>query len=236
MQVSFSSPEKSVHEGIGTDEELVCSECGLVLGQVYCPDLHWLEHAVKAKEHTDMSHLNAVDRTSADFIDRVGWCNSLPLYHVQELLKAMKFRSHFKSLKYAIALACILQGHELLEEKISPFLPRSNAAWAGNLIVLDPVQPAFLRSWLKKLLKPTPSRNLTQTQKRRIFDVLQHFNETELQVMHDLIKCYGLDIDKSRHVNLDSMHLELRHVLQQYALAVRKPSTRQIKYCVMSSA
>ena len=48
------------------------------------------------------------------------------------------------------------------------------------------------------------------------------FNETELQVMHELIKCYGLDIDKSRNVNLDALPLELRHVLYKYALAVRQ--------------
>ena len=117
-----------MHEGIETDEEFVCSECSLVLGQVYCPDVHWLEHAVKAKEHTDMSRLNAVDKTLADILDKVGWYDLLPLHDVQELPKAMKFRSHFKSLNYAIALSCILEGHELLQEKISPFLPRSNAA------------------------------------------------------------------------------------------------------------
>ena len=161
MQVSSEPLEKKcVHEGIETEEEFVCQKCGLVLGQVYCPDVHWLEHAVKSKEHTDMSRLNAMDKTLGDFLDRIGWYDSLPLpwHDVQELLKAMKFRSHLKSLNYAIALTCILEEHELLQEKISPFLPRSNAASARDLVVLDPVLPAFVRSWLKKLLmiKPAP--------------------------------------------------------------------------------
>ena len=175
---------------------------------------------MKAEEHTDMSRLKTVDKTKADFLDKVGLYDSLPLHDVQELLKAMKFLSHFKSLNYALALTCIREGHELLHEKVFPFLLRSNADCARNLTVLDPITPAFARSWLKKLLKPTPSRNLTQTQKRRIFDALQHFNETELQVMHDLIKCYVLDNNKSKQVILDTLPLELRHVLYKYAFAV----------------
>ena len=55
----------------------------------------------------------------------------------------------------------------------SPFLPRSNAAWAGNLIVLDPVQPAFVISWLKKLLNPPP---LEISLKRRKDESSMHFN------------------------------------------------------------
>ena len=46
-----SAPEKKCAlEGIETDEEFVRQKCGLVLGQVYSPDEHWLEHAVKEKE------------------------------------------------------------------------------------------------------------------------------------------------------------------------------------------
>ena len=55
-QVSSEPLEKNkcVHEGIDTDEEYVCQKCGLVLGQIYCPDVHWLEHAIKAREYSDM--------------------------------------------------------------------------------------------------------------------------------------------------------------------------------------
>ena len=138
-----------------TEEAYVCCKCGLVLSvcvveDIFQPDVHWLDHAMMARQYTNMDRLNAVDKTLADFLDKVGWYDSLPLHDVQELLKAMKFRSHFKSLNYAIALTCILEGHELLQEKISPFLPRSNAAWARNFRVLDPVPPAFVRTWLKK--------------------------------------------------------------------------------------
>ena len=216
--------KKCVHEGIDTDEEHVCQKCGLVLDQIYCPDVHWLEHAIKAREYSDMDRLNAVDKTLADFLDKVGWHDSLPLHDVQELLKAMKFRSGFRSINYAIALTCILDGHEELQEKIAPFLPRSNAAWARSLAVLDPVPPVFVRSWLKNLLKPTPSRNLTQTQKKRVHDSLPHFTDTELQVMYDLIECYGFDTSRpSRHLNLEALPLELRHVVHKYVLAVKKP-------------
>ena len=224
-QVSSEPLEKKkcVHEGIDTDEEHVCQKCGLVLGQIYCPDVHWLEHAIKAREYSDMDRLNAVDKTLADFLDKVGWHDSLPLHDVQELLKAMKFRSGFRSINYAIALTCILDGHEELQEKITPFLPRSNAAWARSLAVLDPVPPVFVRSWLKNLLKPTPSRNLTQTQKKRVHDSLPHFTDTELQVMYDLIECYGFDMSRpSRHLNLEALPLELRHVVHKYVQAVKK--------------
>ena len=81
-------------------------------------------------------------------------------------------------------------------------------------------------SFRKKLVKkPTQAHRLEKSHsntEKRIFDALQHFNETELQVMHDLIKCYGLDIDKSRHLILDALPWELRNVLHNYALAVRK--------------
>ena len=157
VQVSSESPEKNVcMKASRRMKSLFFSECGLVLGQVYCPDVHWLEHAVKAKEHTDMSRLNAADKTLADFLDKAGWYDLLPLHGVQERLKAMKFRSHFKRLNYTIALTCILEGYELLQEKISPFLPHSNAAWARNLTVLDPVPPAFIRTWLKSYSSPPP--------------------------------------------------------------------------------
>ena len=54
----------------------------------------WLEHAMKAKENTDIDRFNAVDKTLADFLDKVGWYDSL--HDIQELLKAMKFRSQSK--------------------------------------------------------------------------------------------------------------------------------------------
>ena len=140
----------------------------------------------------------------------------------------MKFRSGFRSINYAIALTCILDGHKELQEKVAPFLPRSNSAWARSLAVLDHVPPVFVQSWLKNLLKPTPSRNLTQTQKKRVHDSLPHFTDTELQVLYDLIKCYGFDTsrhsDTSRHLaNLEALPLELRHVVHKYVLAVKKP-------------
>ena len=55
-----------------TDEEYLCPDCGLVLGQVFCIDVHWLDHAMKAREYTDMDRLSAADKTLASFLDKVG--------------------------------------------------------------------------------------------------------------------------------------------------------------------
>ena len=75
----------------------VCCNCGLVLEDIFQPDVHWLDHAMMARQYTNMDRLNAVDKTTlADFLNKVGWYDSLPLHDVQELLKAMKFRRHFK--------------------------------------------------------------------------------------------------------------------------------------------
>ena len=63
--------KKCLHEGTDTDEEHVCQKCKLVLGQIYCPDVHWLEHAMKAREYSDMDRLNAVDKTLVDFLEKL---------------------------------------------------------------------------------------------------------------------------------------------------------------------
>ena len=60
-----------------------------------------------ARQHTDMDRVNTVDKALAAFGEKVGFCDSLPLHGIQELLKAMKFRSGQKSLNYAIAPTCI---------------------------------------------------------------------------------------------------------------------------------
>ena len=220
VEESSAKKKQCVHEGIETDEDYVCHKCGLVLGQIYQPDVHWLDHAMMVRQYTDMDRLNAVDKTLAAFLEKIGWCDSLPLHEVQELLKAMKYRSGYRSLNYAIALTCILD-EDRIRQKIAPFLPRSNAAWARSLAVLDPVPQVFIRSWLKNLLNPTSSRNLTQTQRKRFNEGLILFDETQLQVMFDLIRCYGVKIEKSRHLDIDTLPLELKHVLHKFALAVR---------------
>ena len=38
--------EKWEHEGVETEEDFVCCQCGLVLSSIYQPDVHWHEHAV----------------------------------------------------------------------------------------------------------------------------------------------------------------------------------------------
>ena len=39
--------------------------------------------------------------------------------------------------------------------------------------------------------------------------------------MFDLMKCYGVHLEKSGQVDIDALPLELRHVLHKYALAVK---------------
>ena len=48
--------KKCVHESIETEEAYVCCKCGLVLEDIFQPDIHWCDHAlmkgaVKKKLH-----------------------------------------------------------------------------------------------------------------------------------------------------------------------------------------
>ena len=112
---------------------------------------------------------------------------SLPLHDVQELLKATKYRSGFRSSNYAIALTCILDGQKELQEKIAPFLPRSNAAWARSLAVLDFVPPVFVRSRLKNLLKPTPSSHTNTEETSPQFPATFYRHRTSSHVRFDQV-------------------------------------------------
>ena len=97
LQVSSEEPpekkKKCVREAVETEESYVCCKCGLVLEDIFQPDVHWFDHAMMARQYTNMDRLNAVDKALDAFLEKVGWCDSLPLHDIQELLKAMKFRS-----------------------------------------------------------------------------------------------------------------------------------------------
>ena len=40
--------KKCVHESIETEEAYVCCKCGLVLEDIFQPDIHWCDHAFDA--------------------------------------------------------------------------------------------------------------------------------------------------------------------------------------------
>ena len=207
--------KKCLHEGTDTDAGRTClSKMRSRARSNLCADVHWLEHTMKAREYSDMDRLNAVDKTLADFLDRVDFYESLPLHDVQELLKAMKFRSGFRSINYVIAPTCILDGHKELQEKIAPFLPRSNAAWARSLAVLDPVPPVFVRSWLKNLLKSHTNTEETSPQ----FTATFYRHRTSSHVRTDQVLWLSYEqtfrYEQTPLANLYALPLELRHVVK----------------------
>ena len=71
LQVCSEEPPKKkkncLHEAVKTEEAYVCCKCGLVLDDIFQPDVHWLDHAIMARQYTNMDRLNAVDKTLADF-------------------------------------------------------------------------------------------------------------------------------------------------------------------------
>ena len=73
--------EQCVHEGIETDEAFVCQHCGLVLGSLYGPDVHWFDHAVMLRVYSARDQLNAVDKALYKFIDRICLQTDLPIVH-----------------------------------------------------------------------------------------------------------------------------------------------------------
>ena len=61
------------------------------------------------------------------------------MYTLEERLRDMKIDSGFKSLNYAICVMCILKDDEQAQEKLRPYLPRSDVAWVRSLRLLSPV-------------------------------------------------------------------------------------------------
>ena len=55
-----------------TEEAYVCCKCGLVLEDIFQPDVHWLDHAMMARQYTNMDRLNAVDKALGAFLEKVG--------------------------------------------------------------------------------------------------------------------------------------------------------------------
>ena len=142
-----------MHEGVETEECYVCCKCGLVLDNLYRPDVDWFEHSMLDRRYTDVDRCNAVDKNLLKFLEKVNMRSSLPLHIIQQRLRAMKIDSGYKNLNYAIALLCIHEGDEEAQEGLSPALPRSNVAWARSMRLLARVPTSFVGGWLNNLLR-----------------------------------------------------------------------------------
>ena len=164
---SAKDEEKTcVHESTETEEAYVCCKCGLVLEDIFQPDIHWCDHALMPRIYGGADRLNGMHKVLIKFLDKISFCTYLPMYTLEERLHDMKIDSGFKSLNYAICVMCILEGDEQAEEQVRPHLPRSDVAWARSLHLLSPVPEIFVRNWLRNLLKPT-RRDLSDRQKKR---------------------------------------------------------------------
>jgi len=91
---SKKESRKCVHEGVET-EEAFCCKCGLVLDELYQPDVLWWEHSLMDREYSD--RLIAVDDALTKFMEKTNLYTKMPLYLIQERLRSMKFDSGYCS-------------------------------------------------------------------------------------------------------------------------------------------
>ena len=218
-------------ESIETEEAYVCCKCGLVLEDIFQPDIHWCDHALMPRIYGGADRLNAMHKVLIKFLDKISFCTYLPMYTLEERLRDMKIDSGFKSLNYAICVMCILEGDEQAEEQVRPHLPRSDVAWARSLHLLSPVPEIFVRNWLRNLLKPT-GRDLSDRQKK-VSLCYKCFDDVERRMMQDLISSYraGLDWNTS---DLEKVPIPLRHALYHYSVAVCKNKWKKNVYFLSS--
>ena len=115
-------------------------------------------------------------------------------------------------------------------DKVAPFLPKSNVAWARSSRLLQPAPMQFVDSWLRNLRRRCPSKDLSKTQKKRFYDSFKLLDETERQTMYNLMHCYGrvhyYGLDETNDLDV-LLPIELRHVLYRYLLAVCKPPVKR---------
>ena len=219
-QNSPGDEKKCVHEAIQTEEAYVCCKCGLVLEDIFQPDIHWCDHALMPRIYSGTDRLNAMNKALINFLDKVSFCTYLPMYTLEERLRGMKIDSGFKSLNYAICVMCILEDDEQAQEQLRPYLPRSDVAWARSLRLLSPVPEIFVRNWLRNLLKPA-RRDLSDRQKKRFATNFERFDDVERRTMQDLISSYRAGLDWSTN-DLEKLPLPLRHALFRFSVAVCK--------------
>ena len=197
------------------DGYYVCSACGLVLDTLYQPEVNWTDRCVISKSYSSTDRIQAVDRHLIEFMQKTGIVS--PLHPIQERLKFMKKESGYKSLNYAIALTCILEGDCDSIMKLLPFLPDSNVAWARSSRMLRPQPPSFVMAWLYHLMKnPRP---LSKSQLKKFHDHVSLFQPDHVDLMYRLIRCYGC-----YGYDLDALPHDLKCALYRYSCAILKVS------------
>ena len=67
------------HDGVETEEDLVCCKYSLVLSSMYCPDVHWYKHPVLESQYMESDRLVAVDKNLMKLMEKAHSHRSLPL-------------------------------------------------------------------------------------------------------------------------------------------------------------
>ena len=62
--------KKCVHESIETEEDYVCCKCGLMLEDIFQPDIHWCDHALMPRIYGGADRLNAMHKVLIKFLDK----------------------------------------------------------------------------------------------------------------------------------------------------------------------
>ena len=165
-EIICSHEDQILHEG-----SYVCTGCGLVMGSDFQPEVNWSDRCVIAREYSATDRLRAVDKHLLEFMQKAGLTASL--HPIQERMHFMKKECGYKAINYAIALTCILEDDSESQERLRPYLPKSNVAWARSCRLLKP-STHFLRVWLHRLGEN--HRPLSKSQ-------LQRFRENVAQIM-----------------------------------------------------
>ena len=63
--------KKCVHESIETEEAYVCCKCGLVLEDIFQPDIHWCDHALMPRIYGGADRLNAMHKVLIKYLDKI---------------------------------------------------------------------------------------------------------------------------------------------------------------------
>ena len=194
------------HEGVDSKEFHVCSKCGLVLDNLYAFPGYPLYSILPS--YTDVIRLKAVDRHLNAFLEKVGLETSL--YPLQENMRMLKMQTQYKTINYALAVACILRDNDEARVKLQPYLPKGDGAW---IRCMNCPPPNFFWWWMIYLLKN--ARELTSEEEQCFLVNISRFNSSEHHAFHQLIWCYGVDY----HTPFD---MELKWILYKYSRSVSK--------------
>ena len=201
--------DQVVHEG-----SYVCTSCGLVLSQVFMPEVNWSDRCVMPSIYSASDRLGAVDKHLAWFLEKSGI--RATLHPVQERLRFMKKECRYKSINYALALMCILEGDPESQEKLRPYLPKSHAAWARSSRIMKPLSNFFITSWLDHLM--INAKQLSTSQWKRFHTNVALFQTEQSNLMRDMIVDYGCHQDDDLH----RLPHELQYALYRFSCVILK--------------